>query len=43
VAGLLYTCAVDRYGLIRPYIIGGAICHVRNMLRMQKDRGTVSR
>ena len=42
VARLLYTCVFDKYGLTRPYIIGGVMHHLRNLLHPQNCRGTSS-
>gem|GEM_PF-6297987 len=40
--GLLHTCVFDKYGLTRPYIIGGVMHYFRNLLHPQNCGGTSS-
>jgi len=40
VAGLVRICVCDRYGLVRPYYVDGAIHQLRNVLREKASRFT---
>jgi poly-gamma-glutamate synthesis protein (capsule biosynthesis protein) len=39
VAGLVHTCVFDKYGLTRPYIIGGVMYQIKHLMHPEIRRG----